>query len=295
MKRKCPICNAFSNLFFKSKDYNRKINKNFFYHYKCINCGLIFIKPQPKNLCIYYPNSYHFIPDSIEALKTGFTHESYKIELIKRFKKNGKLLEIGPSLGCFAYLANCSGFQVEAIEMDERCSNFLNEVVGIPTKNTNDPYNALTSMSSFDVITLWHVIEHLTNPWKMLEKIVESLDLNGILVIAAPNPNAFQFKLMGRYWPHVDAPRHLMLIPSDLIIKKLETLGMKLELNTTNDKGGLGWNVFGWEIFFSNLSQQRFINRILHVIGRFISILFNRFEKVEGKGAAYTLIFRKIN
>jgi 2-polyprenyl-3-methyl-5-hydroxy-6-metoxy-1,4-benzoquinol methylase len=169
----------------------------------------------------------------------------------------------------------------------------LNEIAQIPTVNTADTCGALKKLPPYDVIALWHVIEHLPNPWVTLDAIVASLNPGGVLVIAAPNPDAFQFKILGRYWPHVDAPRHVMLIPFKLIINKLESLGMKLELNTTNDEGGLGWNIFGWEFFFSNLNSRPSINRYLHAFGRKVAKVFDRFDRAEGKGSAYTLVFRK--
>lgn len=294
MKKICSYCRSQSNLVFKSKDFNRNITKEAFSHYQCPSCELIFIDPIPDNLGDYYPQTYYSIPESADGLKAGFAHEQYKIEIIKRFKQSGRLLEIGPSLGCFTYLAKHLGFDAEAIEMDARCSKFLNEVAHIPTVNSADTCAALETLPPYDVIALWHVIEHLPNPWETLEAIYNSLNPDGIVVIAAPNPNAFQFKVLGRYWPHVDAPRHVMLIPSALIIKKLESLGMRLELNTTNDKGGLGWNIFGWEFFFSNLSRYSKLNRYLRYFGRRVAAIFKCFDQAEGKGSAYTLVLKKV-
>ena len=293
MKTLCTYCNTKGHLYFRSMDFNRKITQKIFNHYRCPKCNLIFISPIPGNLGDYYPQTYYFVPDSTDVLDAGASHENYKIEIIKRYVKQGRLLEIGPSLGCFAYLAKKSGFESEAIEMDERCSKFLNEVAGIPTVNSGDTCAALKTLQPFNVIALWHVIEHLPNPWETLEVISEKLNPGGVLVLAAPNPNAFQFHVLGRYWPHVDAPRHLMLIPSEVLIEKMATLGMKLELNTTTDEGGLGWNIFGWEYFFSNLGSHLRIKRVLRILGRATAKFFSPIEKIEGKGSAYTMVFRK--
>jgi len=294
MKKKCTYCNTKSSLYFKSKDYNRHVTVETFDHYRCPNCGLIYIYPIPKNLSAYYPQAYFVIPETARDLEAGFAHERYKIEIIQRYMKQGRLLEIGPSLGCFTYLAKKTGFEAEAIEMDARCSIFLNEIAGIPTINSDDICDVLKTIKPYDVIVMWHVIEHLPNPWATLEAISESLKPGGILVLAAPNPDAFQFHILGRYWPHVDAPRHVMLIPAKSLKEKMGSLNMKVELCTTTDEGGLGWNIFGWEYFFSNFCSQSQINRVLKLAGRTVARLLNPIEKMEGKGSAYTMVFRKV-
>jgi 2-polyprenyl-3-methyl-5-hydroxy-6-metoxy-1,4-benzoquinol methylase len=293
MKKLCSYCNTESGLYFRSRDYNRQVTQESFDHYRCPRCGLIFISPIPQNLGDYYPQEYYFIPETVEFLKKTAAHEKYKIEIVQRYVKQGRMLEIGPSLGCFTYLAKQSGFEAEAIEIDARCSKFLNEVAGIPTVNSSDTCGALKTIKPFDVIALWHVIEHLPNPWETLEAINEKINAGGILVLAAPNPNAFQFHILRRYWPHVDAPRHLMLIPAQLLIDKMATMGMTVELVTTTDEGGLGWNVVGWDYFFSNLCRYSRINRMLRKLGRMVARLVGPIETKEGKGSAYTMIFRK--
>lgn len=294
LKNLCSNCNTEAEYFFRSRDYNRCITKERFFHYRCPKCNLIFISPIPGNLGKYYPQSYYFVPKSVDILEAGLANEKYKIEIIQRYIMQGRLLEIGPSVGCFTYLAKNSGFQVEAIEMDAKCSDFLNEVAGITTYNSNDICGVLKMAEAYNIIAMWHVIEHLPNPWETLVSICKKLNPGGILVIAAPNPDAFQFRVLGRYWPHVDAPRHLMLIPSRCLVEKIEALGMKVQLITTTDEGGLRWNVFGWEFFFSNLCSHTIINRFLRKVGRTVAKIFSPIERMNGKGSAYTLVFQKV-
>jgi 2-polyprenyl-3-methyl-5-hydroxy-6-metoxy-1,4-benzoquinol methylase len=293
MNKTCPYCHAESSLYFQSKDYNLNITHKTFSHYRCSHCQLIFIEPTPVNLADYYPDSYHSIPESAAYLDANSEPERYKIEIIQRFCREGTLLEIGPSYGSFTYLAKKAGFKVEAIEMDARCCQFLNGVVGVRAINSNDPVGALKQLQPFDVIALWHVIEHLVDPWATLDAIFANLKPGGIVVLAAPNPDAFQFRLMGRYWPHVDAPRHLALIPMKLLVEKLTGLGMKVELMTTCDLGSMGWNTFGWKFFFANLSSQVYFKKVLRQVGRLLSLLLSPIERMEGRGSAYTVVFRK--
>lgn len=153
---------------------------------------------------------------------------------------------------------------------------------------------ALRTKKPYDVIAMWHVIEHLPDPWVTLRAANERLNVGGILVLAAPNPNSFQFQTLRRRWPHLDAPRHLMLIPPRVLIETMASAGMQLEMMTTLDEGTCACNLFGWVFFFSNLyPQPGLLNRELRKFGHRLARLVRPIENIEGKGSAYTMLFRK--
>jgi 2-polyprenyl-3-methyl-5-hydroxy-6-metoxy-1,4-benzoquinol methylase len=289
----CPQCKKDPSLYFRTRDLNRKISKEMFDYYRCQSCGLIFLWPIPDNLGDYYPKQYYTIPPSLQRLTAGAEGERYKIEIVQRFARHGRLLEIGPAYGSFALLAKNAGFQVEVIEMDGDCCKFLNEVAGIRAINSCDPAEALKDAGPYEVITLWHVIEHLADPWSTLKAMAERLQPGGLLVIAAPNPKAFQFRVLGRFWPHVDAPRHLSLIPLSLLQQETAALGLEAIWSTTSDKGTLGWNKFGWEVFLANFASRGFFRKYFGKIGRTIHKLVTPIERMDGLGSAYTVVFRK--
>ncbi len=241
----------------------------------------------------YYPNTYHSIPESSLRLEAESTRELYKIQLVQRFITKGKLLEIGPSSGAFCYLAKQAGFDVDAIEMNKWCCDFLNDVVGVRATHSSDPVKELQKRSSYDVIALWHVIEHLSNPWAALDAICAAVSPGGIVVLASPNPKAWQFSIMGRYWPHVDAPRHLWLIPMEVLKEKMRAAGLVTVLATTTDRGSIAWNAFGWEFFFGNMTSSSIMKRILRLAGKIVSLCVAPFETSEGRGSCYTMVLRK--
>lgn len=254
---------------------------------------MIFLSPVPDDLGKYYPQDYYSIPSAVSEVAKAAEFEHYKIDIVKQFTSNGRLLEIGPAYGSFLYLAKQAGFDVEAIEMDLSCCKFISETIGVKAIQNNDPANALKNTVPYNVIALWHVIEHLPDPWHTLEAISNKLQPRGFLVIAAPNPGAFQFHVLGRFWPHVDAPRHVSLIPLSLLTKQMSSLGLRCIWSTTVDKGTLGWNSFGWVYFFSNFTNLRFIKTGLAIIGRIVSIILEPIERINGLGSAYTVVFQK--
>jgi 2-polyprenyl-3-methyl-5-hydroxy-6-metoxy-1,4-benzoquinol methylase len=287
------MCRQAAQPHFRTKDFNRKLSQETFEYFRCPDCGLIFLSPVPANLGQYYPATYYTLPKSGAELGRLFAPERYKLEIVQRFVQRGRLTEIGPAIGGFAYLAKEAGFDVQAIEMDSRCCGFLKDVIGIRAINSADERAALAQVEPQDVIALWHVIEHLPDPGATLEAIARKLAPGGIAVIAMPNPAALQFHVLGKYWPHVDAPRHLMLIPAPMVIRKMESLGLRTVLFTTTDKGSLGWNIFGWEFFLANLCSLPGIRQGLRVLGKIVGVVMSPIERVEGKGSACTLVFRK--
>ena len=289
----CGACGQQMRHFFTARDYNRGVTQEKFHYHRCPDCDFISLANVPENIGQYYSTGYYLLPDSEAALEHGAEHERYKIEIVQQFVKSGALLEIGPSWGAFCLLAKRAGFAVEAIEMDSICCDFINSKLGIKAINRMDERAAFDEAKPADVIALWHVIEHLRDPWALIARAVEQLNPNGILVIAAPNPDAFQFGIFGARWTHVDAPRHVHLLPISLLRQKLTGLGLEELLTTTTDQGSLGWNEFGWTFSLANMVKPPLLKRLLRIVGRVLTRLLSWYEGVEGRGSGYTVVFRK--
>lgn len=288
----CSFCNKESAVLFVAKDYNRKISENDFCYNRCPACGLISIDAIPDDLGEYYTQEYYRIP-SLDKLKRVAKAERFKIGMVEKFKKTGNLLEVGPAFGVFACQAKDAGFDVDVIEMDERCCEFLKNEVGVNAVKSDEPHKIVGSMKKHDVIAMWHVLEHLANLWECLEAMAGNLNPGGIFVIATPNPESFQLRLLGKHWPHVDAPRHLNLIPQQNLSVYLQQFGMELVMLTTNDKGGRGWNNFGWQRYLMNRFSGKWMQRMFFVAGYLVSIPMAIFDRSGFNGSAYTAIYQK--
>lgn len=290
---RCGACGGVMRPYLSTRDYNREVSADTWRYARCEKCGLASMVEIPANLAAYYARGYHTLPATQEAIEAGTTHERYKIDLVRRFVASGRLLEIGPSWGAFCLLSKRAGFSVEAIEMDPACCEFLQKRMGIRVICSADETEAIEGADVPDVIAAWHVLEHLRDPWTFLEAAARRLAPGGVLVLALPNPHAFQFRVLGRYWTHIDAPRHLHLMPPRVLAARLEILGMKQELCTTTDPGSLGWNTFGWVHSLPHLASSRLAKRVLRRLGQVASRLAAPIEGREGRGAAYTAVFRK--
>lgn len=286
-----PNCSGKEIPLYRVSDLNRRIGSHEFQYLYCEHCGLIRLEHPPLNLGAYYTDEYYAIP-TIDDLSEAAVN-SFKIDLIQRFVPSGRLLEIGPAYGTFSFQAKQAGFIVDAIEMDARCVEHLKQVVGINVVQSASPHETITSFGLHEVIALWHVIEHLPDPWALLRAAAKNLVPGGILVLAAPNPSAWQFKVMGKEWPHLDAPRHLYLLPEKVLTEYVKTLGLDLVHITTTDSDAKSWNRFGWQRFLMNRVRGKWLERMAFIMGYGLSLLLYPFEAKDPKGSAYTLVFRR--
>lgn len=122
-------------------------------------------------------------------------------------RKTGRLLDIGTGTGYFADTMNRAGWQVEAVEKNAGARVFAKEHFGLEVK----PDTALKDFEpgSFDVITLWHVMEHLealNGTWETLNSLLTD---KGVLIVAVPNCSSYDARKYGAYWAAYDVPRHL--------------------------------------------------------------------------------------
>lgn len=278
MNPSCPHCGGATVTAFVTRDWNRRIDSRSFVYWRCGTCCLVFMHPVPEDLGRYYPSDYHYIPASEAELSANAEHERYKVDILARFSKPGKLIEIGPGNGGFAYLAKSAGYSVRAIEMSAACCRFLKDVVGIEAVQTMSERDALASGPPANAIALWHVVEHLVDPFDLVRTAADRLLPGGILILAAPNPSAFQFRIFRGRWTHLDAPRHVTLIPSAVLKQVAADSGLALALETTLDEGSVGWDAFGWEYSLGAFSATPRTSGRLRRIGRMLARTFAPIE-----------------
>jgi SAM-dependent methyltransferase len=244
----------------------------------------------PSDLAPFYEGGYQSIPTSLAELRKLAAKERYRLEPIAK-KAGGDLLEIGPWIGLFSINAKDAGFNVDAIEMSAAAAEFLRNVAGISVTQTDDVRSALlASDKQYDVIAFWHSLEHLPEPWSVLEVAARRLKPDGILLVAIPNISGAQSKALRAKWLHLDAPRHLYFWPPDDLAKLMSRLGFEaIEVDTTDHLSGvLSRNA--WEFYFwSKLKRFRYVRT---VVAKILAPLFSVFTQRRGSGAGITATFR---
>jgi 2-polyprenyl-3-methyl-5-hydroxy-6-metoxy-1,4-benzoquinol methylase len=144
-----------------------------------------------------------------------------KVNLVKRHLKKGNanLLDIGCGTGYFLNAAKERGFTVSGIEKDEKAREKAITRFGLDVRDETAFFRL--ERSSYDVVTLWHVLEHLEKLHESFEKMADILSPDGTMVIALPNHQSFDAKWYKEKWAAYDTPRHLWHFTPDTLERLL--------------------------------------------------------------------------
>ena len=150
-----------------------------------------------------------------------------KVKLINSFDTSSKrLLDIGCGTGDFLKQAQKAKWEVIGIEPNEQARSVANEKVGKKVFSEKELENL--DKASFDVITLWHVLEHLPNLEEKILQIKTLLKPKGILIIAVPNFKSYDATHYYSFWAAYDVPRHLWHFSRTSILKLFQPIGFEL-------------------------------------------------------------------
>lgn len=277
---KCPICqdDKFTD-FLLCKDF--LLSGETFTIVKCNNCGFTFTNPRPfaNELGKYYKstdyishsNSRKGFFNTIYQLVRNYTLKK-KCELIKHKVSTGSLLDIGCATGEFLNTMKTRGWKVTGIEPDDQVRNTALENYGLDVYEET-ALNLLPA-NSFDIITMWHVLEHVPNLNERIEQCKNLLKPDGYLFIAVPNSESYDSELYKEFWAAYDVPRHLYHFSKETMKRLLENHEMKIReilpmkfdsfyvsiLSEKSKENKLPWIKALWNGFWSNLKAGEKMN-----------------------------------
>ena len=195
---------------------------------KCKSCGLLYLNPQPADQAIIEA----YAPDYYSAgWGKDATENKFRLKEVERFKKGAKLLDVGCGLGVFLQLAKQNGWQVSGTELSEFAAKHANEKLNIECF-LGSLENLGLPPSSYDVITFWHVIEHMRHPLETLQRAHNLLTKKGMIFLATPNDNFCGMRnkehraIVNRNL--VEKERHLYFFTPRLLKKMMEKAGFEV-------------------------------------------------------------------
>lgn len=209
----CPSCNSNEfKLECYAQDHRLDTPRDNFSLVKCSKCGFSYVNHIPENIGDYYPKDYyrpysHFFDKLLAPISSRmFSNIIKEIKKIKGDK--AKLLEIGCGTGYFLRKLHDAGYDVTGIDCSE---NILSQVPNNLRSKIiiGDLIEQKLKDSSFDVVVMKQVFEHIPNIGEYADEIRRILKPGGIVYLEMPNYGAFEATLFGKYWYNLEIPRHL--------------------------------------------------------------------------------------
>ena len=239
---------------------------------RCDRCGLIYSADRPSmdELPDYYPQDYEaYQQPETEMSSSQVWHSNrmweMQVDYIEKFKPSrGQLLDVGCATGEFLNIARKRGWQVHGLELIEQTAQIARQRHGIQVdtgrlETVNLPEN------TFDLITMWDVLEHLPDPLASLQHCCRLLRESGVIVFSIPNLASVDRYLFGRSWIGWDAPRHFTLFTLETLQAAFKKTGYKM-VDRRCFLGGKGTFLLSLDIVLASRPGAKFVKAMYPVI-----------------------------
>jgi len=264
-KANCLICNSKESIPFKEV-VNRFDFEEKYKLVSCGKCGFVYLNPRliSKFLDFYYEDD-RYQPHQLDEKSTfdklydfiRTWNNRYKRFLIEKYFLQGNLLDFGCGSGEFLGSMKKTGWNVAGVERAQKPRDYAASL-DLDIREEIDQFK-----DQFDVITLWHVLEHISDAHQLMEEIKKRLSNSGILIIALPNVKSYDAQMFDSNWIAFDAPRHLYHFnPNDILqlvrMHGLEVFNFKTLFIDTWYNSLLSWQLESQTIkknFFCGISK----------------------------------------
>jgi SAM-dependent methyltransferase len=271
----CPLCGGEDHkLIFTRPDYTHHVTQEVFRVVLCSDCGFVFVNPRPpvETLPMYYPADFYQVESTAaQLLREKQSTLDARLALLRGLQP-GRLLDVGCQKGEFLHVMQQRGWEVVGVEFSPTPPN----VFGLPIHYTRLEDAPLES-ASFDLITLWAVLEHTHHPVDLLKSIHRLLKPSGRAYVLVPNFNS----IPGRFLRHDDVPRHLVMFTPKTLRRAaaaahliVDRITFSDEIFSGSNRGVLNylWKMLRGEALDDIVAQNREAGRwnefAMHIHGR---------------------------
>jgi SAM-dependent methyltransferase len=216
-KEACPVCKG-QSITFEFECTDHLVSHRQFPVNKCNECGFMYTgnAPGPEVIGSYYESpdyiSHTGGERSITDILYGIARRimlGTKVRIVRRFANinSGSILDIGAGTGHFVRKMSSSGWNAKGVEVSDTARKYALEVNGV--KLYESLSDEMFHESEFDVVSLWHVLEHIHDLEGTLSRVGNLLKPGGVLLLALPNNRSADAQFYRENWAAYDVPRHL--------------------------------------------------------------------------------------
>lgn len=294
MNKICPVCNHKE---FKSalQCIDHYVSGENFEIIECTQCGMKITNDFPPENTIgkYYETEdyishsntkkglvnslYHHVRQRMLKKKAGWVESASGIEM-------GKILDVGAGTGYFAGAMKKRGWEVSIVEQSDEARKFaennfnLHGFSSIKNFIKNQHSNGEKSQ---DVISLWHVLEHLEPLNESMAQFYKLLNPGGTLIIAVPNCSSYDAKIYKNLWAAYDVPRHLWHFTS----RQMEILTKKHGFSLVETKK------MPFDAFYISMMSEKYARNPLPFVNGFWTGLCGFFFSIFDKNNSSSLVY----
>ena len=231
----CPVClNPATAPALTGTDFLFETTSRTFTLNACSACRCLFLNPMPggDEIAGFYPTQYWWSagkPGALKRLESIYRRVALSdhVAFIARAARNPEgadLLDVGCGSGTLPGLLKHRGFRGVGIDFSSEAARLAEAENGVRVV-VGSLERAAFPDRSFDVVTLFHVMEHVAKPRDVLAEVFRILRPNGAIVLQVPSIDSWQFKLFGAKWYGLDIPRHVIDYSKNAMLKLLNDSG----------------------------------------------------------------------
>lgn len=211
----CPVC--------ATANEATIFRKQRFDFHRCAGCSHIYVSPRVK------PEVQKRLGDELDASEDGFLqtqkiYADYLCTLLRRQAPGPRLLDVGYGSGYLLRTARAHGFQVYGVETSRARTAELDAMFGSHLAVAHLGDDPLP-WGSFDAVVMTHVLEHLGDPVAVLRQVAQSLHPEGVLYVAVPDNESWQFRIFGKEWDAVSPVAHYQFFNERSLTRALRDAG----------------------------------------------------------------------
>ena len=298
----CPICNHTRvELFCRVFDRVQKRNERLWDILCCLHCGFGWTSPElaEQEVEAYYaPDYLGETARAIEEFHSGrlarsrsWRKETEKVRLLERYLPRGKILDVGCGDGRFLWALDGERWERTGVDLARAAVELVRSKITDLSLISGDIFCAELEAGSFDAVTFWHALEHVSHPERVLARARDLLRPGGRILISLPAFDSLQARMFRRYWyAFDDVPRHLHHFSRAALDLLLVNSGLRLESHLFFSRLV---NFHCLKHSLLNWSQERFNSRIPYYLLKPLLFGFPLVEQLSGEYGMATTIARK--